>query len=98
MSHKTFETNPTVIATPQQPACELPSLDRIRTQAIMAAILYVGQKPTYDPKSYRHEEEVKTCVKLATELPLQIEQEEHDYLRRCSENEMYLWPSVQSEE
>jgi hypothetical protein len=40
MSNENVETNAPVNTTSQQPAWELPSLDRIRTQAIMAAILY----------------------------------------------------------
>ena len=78
--------------TPQLPASELPSLDRIRTQAIMAAILYAFRRPSYDPET-----EVKAAVKLAAELLLRIEQEEHDYLRRRSGDEIYMRPSVQSE-
>jgi hypothetical protein len=96
MSNENVETNAPVTATPQQPASELPSLDRIRTQAIIAAILYVGRRPSYDPTS--HETEVKAAAKIAAELLLRIEQEEHDYLRRCSEDEMYRRPSVQSQE
>jgi hypothetical protein len=98
MSNKTIETDTPVAATPPLPECELPSLDRIQIQAIMAAILYVGQKPAYDPKSYRHEAEVKVAVKIATDLLLQIEQEEHDYLARRSENDCYIRPPVQSQE
>ena len=86
MSNKIVETNAPVTATSQLPECELPSLDRIQIQAIMAAILYVGKKPAYDPTSYRHEEEVKSSVKIATDLLLRIEQEEHDYLARRSQN------------
>jgi len=91
MSNEKFETTHPVNAEshqPQQPACELPSLDRIQVQAIIATLLYVGQKPAYDPKSPRHEREVKTAVEIAAELLLRIEQEEHDYLRRRSGNEM----------
>jgi hypothetical protein len=93
MSHENFETNAPVNATPQLPACELPSLDRIRTQAIMAAILYVGQKPAYDSETA-----VKAALKIAAELLLRIEQEEHDYLRRRSGDEIYMRSSVQSQE
>ena len=97
MSNKIIETNTLVTATSQLPDCELSSLDRIQIQAIMAAILYVGRKPAYEPTSYRHEEEVKTSVKIATELLLRIEQEEHDYLRRQSENDSYIRPLKQSQ-
>jgi hypothetical protein len=98
MNNKTVETETPVTTTPPLPAWELPSLDRIQIQAIMAAILYVGQKPAYDPKSHRHEAEVKAAVKIATDLLLRVEQEEHDYLRRRSANDSYLRPSVQSQE
>src|SRR5262245_23841296 len=98
MTNKTPETDTPVTASVQQAATELPSLDRIRTERIMAAILYVGQKPAYDPRHPRHETEVKAAVKIATDLLLRIEQEEHDYLTRRSGNEMYLRPPVQSQE
>ena len=87
MREDNVENNTPVTATSQLPPL-LPSLDRIQIQAIMAAHLYVGQKPAYDPKSPRHETEVKTAVEIAAELLLRIEQEEHDYLRRRSGNEM----------
>jgi len=98
MSNETTETNAPASTTPPLPESELPSLDRIQIQAIMAAIVYVGQKPAYDPKSYRHEAEVKAAVKIATDLLLRIEQEEHDYLKRRSENDSYIRPPVQSQE
>ena len=92
------KTKAPVTTKPPLPECELPSLDRIQIQAIMAAILFVGQKPSYDPQSYRYEEEVKTSVKIATDLLVRIEQEEHDYLRRWSENDGYIRPLKQSQE
>jgi len=93
MSHENFEPNAPVTASAQQPACELPSLDRIRTQAIMAAILYAFRRPSYDAET-----EINAAVKSAAELLQRIEQEEHDYLRRRAEDEMYLRPAVQSQE
>jgi hypothetical protein len=92
MSNENCETNAPVTASAQQPASELPSLDRIRTQAIMAAILHAFRRPSYDPETA-----VKAAVKIAAELLLRIEQEEEDYLRRRSEDEMYLRPSVESQ-
>jgi hypothetical protein len=93
MSNKTTETNAPVSTTPQLPPHELPSLDRIQIQAFMAAILYAFRRPSYAPET-----EVKAAVKIAKELLLRIEQEEHDYLRRRAEDEMYLRPAVQSQE
>jgi hypothetical protein len=60
----------------------------------MAAILYAFRRPSYD-----RETEVKAAVRIAAELLLRIEQEEQDYLRRCSgQDEIYLRRSVQSQE
>jgi hypothetical protein len=92
MINENIQSNAPVNTTSQQPAWELPSLDRIRTQAIMAAILCAFRRPSYDPET-----EVKAAVKIAADLLLRIEQEEHDYLRRRSEDEIYMRPSVQSE-
>jgi hypothetical protein len=93
MSNEDFQLNAPVTAAPQLPASELPSLDRIRTQAIMAAILYAFRR-----LSYEAETEINAAVKSAAELLQRIEQEEHDYLRRRSGAEIYLEPSVQSQE
>jgi hypothetical protein len=76
MSNKTSETNAPAGVSPQQPASELLSLDRIRTQAIMAAILFVGQSPTYDRTLLRHATEMRTAVDIATDLLRIIEQQE----------------------
>jgi hypothetical protein len=81
MSNENIETNAPANGEPPQPqpVWELPSLDRIRTQAIMAAIVFVGQSPSYDPRSLRHETEVKTAVDIAADLLDRIEQQERHY-------------------
>jgi hypothetical protein len=93
MSHENIETNTPLAATPQLPTCELPSLDRIQIQAIMAAILYAFRRPSYD-----RETEVKAAVRIAADLLERIEQEERGYIAQCSEDERYLRASEQSQD
>jgi hypothetical protein len=97
MSNKTVETKTPVTATSQQPILELPSLDRIQIQAIMAAIIFARRDTTYDPESPMYAKDVRSAVSIAADLLERIEQEERGYIARCSEDERDLLASVQSQ-
>jgi hypothetical protein len=83
MSNKTSETNAPASATPQPPAWELPSLDRVRTQAIMAAILFASRGRMHDPLAhpdYTYTKDLRASVAIAGDLLRKIEQHEQHYL------------------
>jgi hypothetical protein len=83
MSNKTVETDTPVTTTPQPPPWELPSLDRIRTQAIMAAILFASRGRSYKPinlKDTMYTEDLGCSVAIARDLLERIEQQERHFI------------------
>jgi hypothetical protein len=83
MSNKTTETNAPVSTTPQPPRWELPSLDRIRTQAIMAAILFASRGRSYkriNLKDTIYTEDLGCSVAIAGDLLERIEQQERHFI------------------
>jgi hypothetical protein len=75
----------------------LPSRDRIRTQAMMAAIIFARHNTPYDPDSPIYAKDVRSAVSIAADLLERIEQEERGYITRCLEDERDLLASVQSQ-
>jgi hypothetical protein len=99
MNDKNFETNTSDNAAHEQLTrrWELPSLDRIRTQAIMAAIVFARRDTTYDPMSSTYADEVKASVDIAADLLERIDRQERDYIARCSQDESGELDTVQSQ-
>jgi len=90
MSDEKFETDAPVTTTPQQPAWELPSLDRIQVQAIMAAILFAPRGTTHDPLSRTDDtytKDLRASVAIAGDLLDRVEQQERHYLENRATNE-----------
>jgi hypothetical protein len=83
MSNKTVETDTPVAATPQPRPWELPSLERIRTQAIMAAILFASRGTSYKRISLKdtmYTEDLGCSVAIAGDLLERIEQQERHFI------------------
>ncbi len=81
MSNET-ETNVPVTTTQEEPAWELPSLDRVRTQAIMAAILFASRGRRYKPlnlKDTMYTEDLRCSVAMARDLLERIEHHERPF-------------------
>ena len=83
MSNENSETKAPVTATPQPPPWELPLLDRIRTQAIMAAILFASRGRIYKPinlKDTIYIEDLGCSAAIPRDLLERIEQQERHYI------------------
>jgi hypothetical protein len=88
MSNENIETNAPANSRPQQPqhVCELPSLEGIRTQAIMAAILFAFRGGSHDATNLRdtmYMKELKASAWIAADLLDRLEQRERHYLENC---------------